>query len=121
MATISLQFPSPINISVKKGDVAYYTDPTNNYSNSGFAINNGIITIGEIQSITDDGTNVTMVCEWFEENSIPSATSFIFFSKNNLVHLSRLAGYYGSVKFENDSKDKAELFSVGCEISESSK
>ena len=43
------------------------------------------------------------------------------FAKDNCVNLSSLKGYYAEVKFVNDSKQKAELFSVAAEIQQSSK
>jgi hypothetical protein len=43
------------------------------------------------------------------------------FAKNHVVNTSSLLGYYADVKFENNSKEKAELFSVNSEITESSK
>ena len=49
-------------------------------------------------------------------------------SKNNnyiktykIINMNGLSGYYADVMFENDSKKKAELFSISSEISESSK
>ena len=35
--------------------------------------------------------------------------------------MSSLIGYYAEVKFTNDSTEEAELFSVGMDVSESSK
>ena len=46
---------------------------------------------------------------------------YIFFSKNNAVNLSSIVGYYSSITFVNNSKKKAELFSVACEVTKSSK
>ena len=46
---------------------------------------------------------------------------FIFFAKNNAVNLSSILGYYAQITFTNDSKEKAELFSVGCGTTQSSK
>ena len=46
---------------------------------------------------------------------------FILFTKNNNINSSSLLGYYADVKFENDSLEKIELFSVGSEITQSSK
>ena len=51
----------------------------------------------------------------------PSAGDYIMFAKDTAVNTSGVKGYYLSANFVNDSKDKAELFSVGSEISESSK
>ena len=46
---------------------------------------------------------------------------YIFFMKNNLVEQSSLVGYYNSVLLKNDSKERAELFAVSCNVVESSK
>jgi len=46
---------------------------------------------------------------------------FLMFEKNKIVNSSNATGYYASVNFVNNSKSKAELFSVGSEISISSK
>ena len=43
------------------------------------------------------------------------------FVKNQVINSSSLVGYYANAKFENDSIAKAELFSVGSEVTESSK
>ena len=48
-------------------------------------------------------------------------TQFIFFAKDNKANLSSLLGYYADVKFKNDSKTEAELFTVGADVFESSK
>tara|TARA_R100001015_G_C4634592_1_gene201389 strand:- start:333 stop:803 length:471 start_codon:yes stop_codon:yes gene_type:complete len=68
-------------------------------------------------------TAVNTVIEVQELNPIPTptATSFVFFSKNNKHNMSSLTGYYGEVEFRNNSKTKAELFATACEIEESSK
>ena len=57
------------------------------------------------------------------QGSTPNATTdFIFFSKDNTVNSSSVLGYYSEVKFENNSnEEKSELFSVGFEVTESSK
>ena len=43
------------------------------------------------------------------------------FAKNHVANTSSLLGYFADVKFENNSIDKIELFSVGSEVTESSK
>ena len=50
-----------------------------------------------------------------------SIGDYIMFAKNHVVNTSSLLGYFADVKFENNSTDKIELFSVGSEITESSK
>ena len=46
---------------------------------------------------------------------------YCMFVKSNIVNTSSLRGYYADVKLENNSTDKIELFSVGSEITLSSK
>lgn len=46
---------------------------------------------------------------------------FIMFNKDNKVNKNSLVGYYAEVKLENNSSSKAELFSIGSEVTESSK
>lgn len=51
----------------------------------------------------------------------PGLNDFIFFSRINSHDTRDLLGYYAEVKMVNDSHDNAELFSVGTEVSASSK
>ena len=51
----------------------------------------------------------------------PTTSEFIFFQKSNEVNAGSVTGYYAEVKFRNDSRNKAELFTASCEITESSK
>ena len=51
----------------------------------------------------------------------PPLGAYIMFGKDSSVNISGLTGYYADAKFENDSRGKIELFSIGSEISESSK
>ena len=60
-----------------------------------------------------------MLNESFWTDVVPNA--FISFAKEKKVNTSSLLGYYADVKFINDSTKKAELFSVGSEVAESSK
>ena len=43
------------------------------------------------------------------------------FVKNQVINTSSLLGYYADVKLENNSKRKVEIFSLGSEVTESSK
>ena len=43
------------------------------------------------------------------------------FSKNKEVNNNSLLGYYAEVKLINNSTDKIELFTLGSEVTESSK
>ena len=117
MAYIDLTF-STINESVNIGDTIYYSNPI---SSGGFSTSSENVLIGDIESISDNnGTRVIKInCE---VGLIPPTTdSFIFFSKDNVVNLSSVKGYYGLIEFKNNSTTATELFSVGCDISQSSK
>ena len=45
----------------------------------------------------------------------------VLFSKTNAANQGSLKGYYLEATFANDSTKKAELFSVGADVFESSK
>ena len=62
-----------------------------------------------------------VLVEYDNAISLPTANDFISFAKNNKVNMSSLLGYYAGVNFVNNSTEKVELFSVGSEVSESSK
>lgn len=51
----------------------------------------------------------------------PTINDYYFFAKDNSVNLTSMTGYYGEVEFKNNSTSKAELFSIACDIAESSK
>ena len=124
MPTLTLTFANALNTSVAQGDTAYYVATTTSgtggfTSNISGATSNSIVEIGEIASV-NFSTNVITVTTTLPDNTV-TTSHMILFSKDNLINLSSLAGYYGSVKFNNNSKDKAELFAAACEVSESSK
>jgi len=67
----------------------------------------------QLELIVDDlGTNAS--------NEIGDGT-FIMFAKESSINLSGLIGYYAEVKIKNNSKVNAEMFSIGSEITVSSK
>ena len=57
----------------------------------------------------------------FSHGKKPRGWGRWMFAKDKKVNTSSLLGYYADVKFVNNSTTKAELFSVGSEIAESSK
>ena len=50
-----------------------------------------------------------------------TTSSFLLFSKDNDVNLSSMLGYYADIEFKNFTTDAAELFTVGTEVTQSSK
>jgi|TARA_B110000908_G_C10138845_1_gene395785 hypothetical protein len=119
MAIIQIQLTfNSVNVSAQVGDIAYYSQ--NGNANGGFnntALSN-TITLGVIVGITPNSITVSYDNAFI---SPPPEGSFISFAKDKTVNTSSLVGYYAQVDFENNSKDRAELFSVGSEVAGSSK
>ena len=128
MPYVTLHFSGKINTSLQIGDWVYHsTTPT---TSGGFSItddNNGysgLTKVGQVTGLTQDESlnkfAVVVVYSGVAASGLASG-KFILFSKNNIANTSSMLGYYGSAKFENNSKFKAELFSTTCNIVESSK
>jgi hypothetical protein len=110
-----------VNFSMQAGDFIYFIS---GFSLGGFDYQDesNIRFLGEITLISAAG-NVSAVTVIYDSTqvSLPNVGDFIFFAKDKQVNISGLLGYYASVNFVNNSKKKIELFSIGSEISESSK
>ena len=65
--------------------------------------------------------NIVVTCDISDVTNPPSTNDFIFFSKDRRVNENSALGYYGEFVLKNDSREKAELFTIACDISESSK
>ena len=118
MAYIDLTF-NAINASVNVGDTIYYSNPE---TSDGFATSSENILIGNIESINSDDEVTVIKVDCDVDLTPPTTSSFIFFSKDNVINISSVKGYFGLVEFKNNStKPPMEMFSVGCDISPSSK
>jgi hypothetical protein len=110
----TLNFANNINTSLQIGDVIYFQTPNHNSIFVTIASSNileyGVVIDIQKQSITVDTPVNT-----------PAVGDYILFSKNQVVNMSSLLGYYAKATFKNNSTHKAELFSVNSEITESSK
>tara|TARA_R110001592_G_scaffold101662_4_gene287591 strand:+ start:5275 stop:5733 length:459 start_codon:yes stop_codon:yes gene_type:complete len=71
--------------------------------------------------ITTENTFTVFVEETTSGITPPIQNDYIFFAKSGIVNKSSVLGYYNSVTLKNNSKKKAELFAVACEVNESSK
>lgn len=113
----TLTFSAPLNVSCQIGDTVYFVGTT---SSGGFTTNsNNVTEIGIVTAIS--GTISNPIITVANNLATPPSPSFILFSKDNKVNMSSALGYYAEVKFKNTSTTEAELFSVGCDIFESSK
>tara|TARA_R110002096_G_scaffold50573_2_gene132618 strand:+ start:570 stop:932 length:363 start_codon:yes stop_codon:yes gene_type:complete len=120
MAEYSLTFIN-LNTSLQVGDMLYYTSIN---TSAGFNYNSSEIQeLGSVTNIStsNNQTTVTYENDTLGENNQPTSSQFILFSKDNIVNTSSILGYYGEVKFVNESNKKAELYATACEISTSSK
>jgi len=119
MATIQIQLDfDNMNVSAQVGDIVYYTIP--NPPIGGFD-NSALPNTKKLGPIVQILNNSIVVTYNDAITTAPPDGSFISFVKDKKVNTSSLLGYYAQIDFENDSKGKIELFSVGSEISESSK
>ena len=129
MQTLDLNIGAPINTSLQVGDAAYYTK-TSLVVGSGFDTANTVVFFGVVTAINHalqqvsvlyDNAGPDGILNNGDEITIPSDGDYIMFGKNKSVNSSDVKGYYANVKFKNESKGKVELFSIGSEVSESSK
>ena len=144
MPLVDLEFEQPLNVSCQIGDSDYYVDTTAAYTSSQSStrgISGGIQVsqnstnpeyIGVIQAIEnarnlppyDPTTNPAPLIT--VDTLLPVGVfnyhyAFIFFSKDNKANLSSILGYFADIQFKNNSKQYAEIFSVGVDIFNSSK
>ena len=131
MVILEFENGSP-NESLDINDLAYYvtnvTSQWNNTMDTADNLSTGISTyvfIGNVSSILTDvpGNGFIVTVEEPQATLItpPTSGDFIFFAKNNMAEVSSLKGYYSELTIENNSRQKAELFSIAAEITESSK
>ena len=128
MATLQLNFGTladgfDFNSSLQAGDTIYYASPT---TSGGFSVEDDdaqITLLGVITNINPatSTTIANLICDINNNIPPPPNNSYILFSKDRSVNVSNIKGYYSEVKFNNDSKNKAELFATSCEINETSK
>tara|TARA_Y100001973_G_C5203812_1_gene339851 strand:+ start:558 stop:968 length:411 start_codon:yes stop_codon:yes gene_type:complete len=136
MAITTLSFKGNINASIQKGDHIYYSStPTElgGISLSQNEIDNGNSEIKyfgkvhdiNIQDVLFQASNLNINFQIYVIHASgveqPGVGSFIFFTKDSSVNMSSMIGYYGSFKFENNSRTKSELFATTCNIAQSSK
>tara|TARA_R110002020_G_scaffold139095_8_gene309791 strand:+ start:101 stop:472 length:372 start_codon:yes stop_codon:yes gene_type:complete len=113
-----------MNVSCQVGDIIHYSHSglnTGGFDNT--ALINTLV-MGPILAIIDNtatGGGWDVIVDHNTSAPVPTAGDYITFAKDKRANTSSLLGYYASVNFVNNSHDKVELFSVGSEISESSK
>ena len=128
MPQVDIPFEN-LNTSIQVGDHLYYSSNPN-LNNNGFdtvSVTNTtmfgtIINVGSPILDISTGVYTTIITAEYDLGiNTPLSDAFFSFVKDKKVNTSSLVGYYMHAKFENNSTTKAELFSVGSEVSESSK
>lgn len=112
MPTTDLTFPNDINVSVQIGDIIYYTPTTLTgiHDTADTIIELGFVTAINGNTITVDYTG-----------TLPQPGNFIMFAKDRSVNMSSLLGYFAKFRIRNNSQDKAEMYSISVDVTESSK
>lgn len=120
---------------IASGDASYNGQYTDEFGEDIPAGVSTMILIGQVWAIsfdnepddietTPDETLQKMLVHVYTPSSgivPPAVNDFIFFTKDTSVEKSNVKGYYSKVVMQNDSKDKAELYAVSCETTQSSK
>ena len=136
MIVITLNNIKNLNTSLQVGDMIYATSISQqvggvtDFENQNTGINKlvGILRGVEKQgpySLPTGGNSLyefTLLVDdsLFVNPYFPNKNDFLMFSKYNQMD-GDVNGYYAEVTFENNSKTKAELFSVGSEVTINSK
>jgi hypothetical protein len=133
MPIIDLTFPNDINVSVqfnpgattadpKGADIIYFT-PTNTVGIHNTADvdpttgNAAIVELGPVRAI-----NGNVITVYYDTGAtLPGSGDFIMFAKHRGANMSSLLGYFAKFRIKNNSTDKAEMYSISVDITESSK
>jgi hypothetical protein len=126
MQILTLYFNSPLNASLQVGDAVYYHPSTTLGVSGSFSTANinSVVALGVVKALINPlSTSPNVQVNYDQTGSVPQPTinDYIMFGKDKRVNSSGLIGYYAEVTFSNNSTEKAELFSIGSEVSESSK
>lgn len=127
---VNLEFrASTLNTSLQVGDNVYYTLPSDISVNGNFATTATPKLLGVVDSVSINELIDKTIVSVLDVEIASGGTSpldgipgvYFSFSKSGKVNQNELIGYWASVKFENNSTVKAELFAVGTEVHENSK
>jgi len=119
---ITLTFDKPLNSSISVGDTVWYV-PVSLDGGYNIAPTNVVELLGTVISVSDQYLRPKLIISNNTMSVAPTINNatFIMFRKNNKANLTSLKGYYAEATFQNNSKEKAELFAVSSEIVQSSK
>ena len=117
MIVLTLPGINNLNNSLQVGDMIYAvtTSATAPEDLQGVSTTGVNQLVGILRRITIVGATIVLDVEDNVNSYIPLRDDFIMFSKYDQTD-GDVNGYYAEAKFENDSRIKAELFSVSSEV-----
>ena len=121
---VKFNFPiESLNSSLQVGDIIYYVPTPPNSTPYDVGSLSNVQEYGVLTAITEILIQGVAAFRLTIDSrlSAPITSNYLMFAKDKKINTTSLAGYYADIKFVNNSIDKAELFSVGSEITESSK
>ena len=114
---ITVTFSEALNVSLAIGDTVHYSTVS---LGGGYSLSNNFTRLGEVVGI--EGKKVLVKDDTtLSPPVINLSGTYFMFTKPNKVNLTNLTGYFAEIKFVNEDTEKAELFTVGSEVVESSK
>ena len=128
----TLNFSGNLNNSIQIGDLVYSSGNINSVTGESFNTTDSVnstdntyqsdlMYLGTVENIGQSSGGYSIVIDP-DANAIPPQSNiYIFFAKDNRANTSSVKGYYNKVKFNNNSKYKAELFATTCTVGLSSK
>jgi len=118
---IDLFFTEELNISVQKGDFIFATSLTSqsSYDVPNVTFSGANVFIGIVDTI--DRANKHIRVDNSSTGLVVTSGDYVAFAKDNQTNANSIKGYYAATTFTNNSRQKAELFTVGAEIQQSSK
>lgn len=129
---IQLNFINSINlnVSLQVGDLIYASSTSQQAgakdqeqdSTGAYASINEQGMVGILRRVDISSDNIVLQVDETAINNpyTPTSGDFIMFSKYD-QSMGDVIGYYAKARFTNDSKEKAEIFSVGSEVTINSK
>ena len=133
MSTVKIQLPGQLNASLqaKPVDIASANSMIDNgawdiiyfvrISPDTGKQEGAVQRMGKGVEIAQEQNSYTIHVDMDPTAQTPNNGDYIFFGKENKVNVSGVKGYYAEVEMKNDSSSAAKLFSVGSEMSPSSK
>ena len=120
MPLVTITFPNPLNVSVQVGDIAWFVPSVDTTTLPSTTANSSLTEIGPITTVGIDFIIVDVNAALWASGLL-GTDDFIMFAKDNQANMSSLLGYFARFRFENDSYDTSELFSITADYFESSK